>query len=87
MNRTFHFKVWGLTQLVKPLVPYRLGALPEVAGSNPGGSMKNYHTLVSINRPRCSSVFTQEDTRLHQLDGPTRCLAVYDRVSTLSLSW
>ena len=31
-----------VSQLVKALIAYRLGALPKVAGSNPGGSMKKY---------------------------------------------
>ena len=44
-NEPPFFKVGELAQLVKALVAYWLGALPKVAGSNPGGSMYNYfHT-------------------------------------------
>ena len=48
------FKVGDLEQLVMALVAYWLGALPKVAGSNPGGSMTNYfhkhvHWLLILN--------------------------------------
>ena len=39
-NELSFFKVGDLAKLMKALVAYWVGALPEVAGSNPGGSMK-----------------------------------------------
>ena len=35
-----------LAQMGKTLVAYWLGALPKVAGSNPGGSMGNYFSHI-----------------------------------------